>query len=167
MLSFINIDTNVYSIFWPLIIRGAGMGFMFIPLSIATLGAIPRKDIPAASGFFNLTRQMGGSIGVAMLATVLEQRQVFHYGRLAENISIYNPASQQFLSQVQSGMMAKGYDTVTAQNMSLAITQRVTQSQAMVLAFQDVYVIVAWIFVCTIPLIFFLGKGAKATRPGG
>jgi MFS transporter, DHA2 family, multidrug resistance protein len=167
MLSFINIDTNVYTIFWPLIIRGAGMGFMFIPLSIATLGAIPRKDIPAASGFFNLTRQMGGSIGVAMLATILEQRQVFHYGRLAENISMYNPTATQFVSQVQAAMMAIGYDSITAQNMSLSITQQYTQLQAMVLAFEDVYVVVAWIFVCTIPLIFFLGKGAKATRPGG
>jgi DHA2 family multidrug resistance protein len=167
LLAQININTNVYSIFWPLIIRGAGMGFMFIPLSIATLGAIPRPDIPAASGFFNLTRQMGGSIGVALLATILEKRQVFHYGRLIENISIYNPSSTQFLSQVQGAMIGKGYDSVTAQNMALAVAQRSTQLQAMVLSFQDVYVVVAWIFICTIPLIFFLGKGAKAARPTG
>lgn len=166
LFSQITINSNIGSLFWPLVIRGAGMGFMFIPLSIATLGAIPRPDIPAASGFFNLTRQVGGSVGVALLATVLENRQVFHYDRLVENISLYNPNASSFLSQVESGMMGKGYDMTTAHQIAVSVAKGTTQVQAMILAFEDVYILVAWMFVFSIPLVFFLGRGSKSTGPG-
>jgi DHA2 family multidrug resistance protein len=167
LLSQVSIDTGVHDLFWPLILRGGGMGFMFIPLSIATLGAIPKKDIPAASGFFNLTRQIGGSIGVALLATVLENRQVFHYDRLVENISVYNPPAQQFLSQTQQAMMAKGFDAVTAQQMAVAMAEKSTQLHAMIMSFDDVYILVASAFFLSIPLVLFLGRGSKAARPSG
>jgi DHA2 family multidrug resistance protein len=167
LLSEINIDTSVHTLYWPLIIRGGGMGFMFIPLSIATLGAIPKKEIPAASGFFNLTRQMGGSIGVALLATMLEKREVFHYDRLVENISLYNPVAQRFLSQMESGMIGRGYDSVTAQKMAIAIADHYTRLHAMMLSFEDVYILVAWMFIFSIPLVLFLGRGAASGRPRG
>ncbi|MFH1676110.1 MAG: DHA2 family efflux MFS transporter permease subunit [bacterium] len=167
LLAGMNIDTGTTSIFWPLILRGAGMGFMFIPLSIATLGAIPKKDIPAASGVFNLTRQMGGSIGVAVLATILEKRQVFHYDRLVENVSLYNPVATQYLSSIEKAMMGKGFDSVSSQKLSVMMVDRVTHLHAMILSFEDVYLIVALLFIFSIPLVFFLGRGAKEKRPPG
>jgi len=166
LLSQISINTSVTDFFWPLVIRGAGMGFLFIPLSIATLGAIPKPDIPAASGFFNLTRQVGGSVGVALLATVLENRQVFHYDRLAENISVYNPNAFTYLQQAEAAMMGKGYDMTAARQIAVALAKGTTQLHAMILSFEDVYVLVAWMFVFSIPLVFFLGRGAKSTGPG-
>jgi len=167
LLADMNIDTGTASLFWGLILRGAGMGFMFIPLSIATLGAIPKKDIPAASGVFNLTRQMGGSIGVAVLATMLEKRQVFHYDRLVENVSLYNPVATQYLSSIEKGMMGKGFDPVSSQKLSILMVDRMTQLHAMILSFEDVYIIVAFLFIFSIPLVFFLGRGAKEKRPPG
>jgi len=165
MLAGININTGWNDLFFPLILRGMGMGFMFIPLSVATLGTIPKKDIAAASGIFNLMRQIGGSTGVALLATVLENRQVFHYDRLAENISLYNPTTQQFLGQAQGLMIGKGFDPVTAQSASVALSERMVQIQASILAYQDVYMVVAILFICSIPLVFFLGKGARGGAP--
>ena len=61
-------------LFWPLIIRAIGTVLMFLPLNLATLGPIPKKDVSAAAGFFNLTRQLGGSVGVALLTTLLADR---------------------------------------------------------------------------------------------
>jgi MFS transporter, DHA2 family, multidrug resistance protein len=165
LLADVNINTSVHTLYLPLILRGAGMGFMFIPLSIATLGAIPKKDIPAASGFFNLTRQIGGSIGIAMLTTILDKRQVFHYDRLIENISTYNPAAVQYLAQVQAGIEAKGFDPITAQKMALGIADGTTHLHAMILSFEDIYLFVGSLFVIALPLIFFLGKGSKERVP--
>ena len=65
-------QTGADDLFWPLIIRSFGTVLMFLPLSMATLGPIPKKDISAATGFYNLTRQLGGSIGVALLTTLLD-----------------------------------------------------------------------------------------------
>jgi DHA2 family multidrug resistance protein len=67
-LSSLTSATGSDDFFWPLIIRSVGTVAMFLPLNMATLGPIPKKDIAAASGFFNLTRQLGGSIGVALLS---------------------------------------------------------------------------------------------------
>ena len=66
-LSGLTSQTGADDFFWPLIIRSFGTVLMFLPLNMATLGPIPKKDIAKASGFFNLTRQLGGSIGVALL----------------------------------------------------------------------------------------------------
>jgi MFS transporter, DHA2 family, multidrug resistance protein len=164
LLSQININTDQYSLFFPLLIRGAGMGFMFIPLSIATLGAIPKNEIAQASGFFNLTRQVGGSIGVALLATILEKREIFHYDRLVENISPYNLSTQQFLNQVQGSFIARGYDPVSAQQAGISVANRLVHTHASILAFEDVYIFVAVLFVCSIPLVFFLGRGNSTSK---
>jgi DHA2 family multidrug resistance protein len=64
-LASINPDTGASDLFWPLVFRGLGSAMMFLPLSIATLGSLPKHEVPAASGFYNLTRQLGGSFGIA------------------------------------------------------------------------------------------------------
>jgi DHA2 family multidrug resistance protein len=169
LLSQVTLSTGWMDFFWPLLIRGFGMGFMFVPLSVATLGSLPKKDIPAAAGFFNLTRTIGGSVGVALMATVLSQRQAFHFDRLIENVSIYNPATQQFLNQVQAGMVAKGLDTNAAQQAAIVMLNRNLHAQASILSFEDIYKIVAWMFFLCLPLVFFLGKGnpgKKSPRMG-
>src|SRR5258708_4251189 len=73
-------------LFWPLFDRGLGSAMMFLPLSIATLGSIPKRDVPAASGFYNLTRQLGGSLGIAILTTMLSRREAVHRAALVEHI---------------------------------------------------------------------------------
>jgi len=164
-LADVTINTGVHNLYLPLILRGVGMGFMFIPLSIATLGPIPKKDIPAASGFFNLTRQVGGSIGVAMLATMLQKRQIFHYDRLVENVSVYNPVAQQYLSQIQVALEGKGVDPNSAQHAAIAMIDRTVHIHSMILSFADIYFFVGALFLISLPLVFFLGRGSKEARP--
>lgn len=93
-LAQINPNTGADSLFWPLLWRGVSVVMMFLPLSLATLGALPKEDIAAGSGFYNLTRQLGGSIGIALLSTVLDRRHAFHRAILAEDLSPYNPQTQ-------------------------------------------------------------------------
>jgi CheY-like chemotaxis protein len=72
MLAGLSPQTGGDDLFWPLIVRGFGTVLMFMPLQLAALGPIPKKEVAAASGFFNLTRQLGGSIGVALLLSYRE-----------------------------------------------------------------------------------------------
>ncbi|HET9955650.1 MAG TPA: DHA2 family efflux MFS transporter permease subunit, partial [Polyangiaceae bacterium] len=78
MLSRLNPQTNEDELFWPLIIRGFGTVAMFLPMSMATFASVPVQDVSKATGLYNLTRQLGGSIGIAVLTTVLSSRQAFH-----------------------------------------------------------------------------------------
>lgn len=165
VLAQMNITSSAHSLFWPLLARGIGMGFMFIPLSVATLGSIPRKDIASAAAFFNLNRQLGGSIGIAMLATLLEQRQSFHYDRLREHLSQYSLGTQQYLSQMQGALMGRGYDAVSSQQAALKIASGMVHKQAMVLSFEDVYVLVGILFLASLPLVLFLGSGRTKDHP--
>jgi DHA2 family multidrug resistance protein len=169
VLGGINSQSSVDSLFWPLILRGAGTVMMFLPLSLATLGPIPKKDVYAASGFYNLTRQLGGSIGIAILTTVLAQRMVFHSAMLNERLSIFNAMALERLRLFTGGFMAKGADHLAAQHRAVAAIKGSISGQAAVMAFGDLFLIVAWVFLGALPLIFFLGRPPKrpaAGRPG-
>ena len=89
-LATLNPGTSAETMFWPLVVRGAGIVLMFLPLTLATISPLPRRDIPAGTGFYNLTRQLGGSIGIAALSTILDRRETFHRAILSDGISLYN-----------------------------------------------------------------------------
>lgn len=159
VLSRISPYTSTHDLYWPLITRGIGTVMMFLPLSLATLGSLPRQDISAGSGFYNLTRQMGGSIGIAILTTLLAQREVFHKAILTENINLYNPVTVQRLQQYTAAFMQKGADYATAHERALAVLGGTVRLHASVMSFGDVFHFVAITFACTLPLLFLLGRG--------
>ena len=103
LLSRINPDTGVSSLFWPLFLRGLGSVCMFLPLSLATLGSLPLDQVSAGSGFYILTRQLGGSIGIAIITTVLAHREAVHRATPVDRIS---PAHSQVAAHL--GALAAG-----------------------------------------------------------
>jgi DHA2 family multidrug resistance protein len=160
-LASLNPDTGTGTLFWPLIGRGLGSAMMFVPLSIATLGGIPRSEVPAASGFYNLTRQLGGSFGIATLTTLLARREATHRAVLVEHIS---PLSHAATERVQ-GMMAHfeklGASAHDAQKQAFAALEQIVTGQSALKSFDDLFLYVGVAFLLSLPLIFFLGKGAS------
>jgi len=166
MLSGINPETGAEQLFWPLILRGLGSVLMFLPLSIATLGGLPKGDIASASGFFSLTRQLGGSIGVAMITTLVSQRVIVHRSELVGNISEGNTAyTERLNSAVQSLSQASG-DPVQIQNQALSLLDHAVNGQAAILSYIDVFWIVGAFFIASLGLLFFLGKGDTSRELG-
>ncbi|MES1147387.1 MAG: DHA2 family efflux MFS transporter permease subunit [bacterium] len=155
--------TNTDTLFFPLILRSVGTVMMFIPLTLATFGPIPKQDIADASGFYSLTRQLGGSIGIAVLTTMLAQRVDFHRSTLVESLSQFSQATSQRLSQLQGALMAQGMDANTAKNQALAIIDRAVMAQASVISFGDIFHFVGFAFILSLPLLFLLGK--KSSGP--
>jgi len=158
-LAHINPDTGTDTLFGPLILRGIGTVTMFLPLSIATLGNIPRKDRAAGSGFYSLARQMGSSIGIAVITTLLAQREFVHRARLVEKINIANPSTSARLHLLTGGFDQHTADPVVAHQQAVSLLDQIVNGQAMLLSFADVFFYVAAAFVVTLPLLFFLGKG--------
>ncbi len=151
---------------FPLMVRSFGTVFMFLPLNMATLAPIPREDISKASGFFSLTRQMGGSIGVALLATLLANRQAFHRAVLVEKLPIDAPGTLERIRMLTGAMMARGFDAHAAHDKAMALLDGSVSVQAAVLSFCDTFWATGALIVCTLPLVLVLGKGGGKVEMG-
>jgi DHA2 family multidrug resistance protein len=157
-------DTGEDDLFWPLIGRGVGTALIFLPLSIATLGGIPRHEIPAAAGLFSLTRQMGGSVGIAVLTTMLEKYTLVHRGDLVNDIT---PTSVPFLQRslmANFALTPNTPDLQIASTRTLAVFDNIINLQSSILASIDIFQTLSWMFLLTLPLIFLLSRGGG--KPG-
>lgn len=159
-------STSAGDLFWPLLIRAFGTVLMFLPLNMAALGDIPKKDVAAATAFYNLTRQLGGSVGVALLSTLLGTRAAFHRGVLIEHLAVTDPAVQSRLQMLTAGFVAKGSDVVTAKQRALTVLDGAARIQGSVLAFNDTFLVVSLLVLLSIPLVLILGKGGQKMEMG-
>ena len=163
-LSTLTSATGADDFFWPLIIRSVGTVCMFLPLNMATLGPIPKKDIAKASGFFNLTRQLGGSIGVALLTLLLTERQAFHRAVLVEKMATGDPAVIERIRLLTGGFMAKGAVMYDATREALAALNGIVNREAAVMSFNDTFWATGAVIVVFLPLVLLLGKVDKNVK---
>lgn len=163
-LAKISPQTGTDDLFYPLLWRGAATVLMFLPLSLATLGSLPKEDISAGSGFYNLTRQLGGSIGIAILTTLLAQREAFHRAMLLENLSPFSPETSQRLNAIAGAFQSQGSDAATAHQQAIASLSQLVNTQAAVLSYADIFRFVGVVFLCSLPLLLFLGKGGAGAK---
>ncbi|HEX4139298.1 MAG TPA: DHA2 family efflux MFS transporter permease subunit, partial [Candidatus Methylacidiphilales bacterium] len=161
VLSGLNPDTGSDQLFWPLIWRGFGAVIMFMPLSIATLGSLPKSDMASGAGLFSLTRQLGGSIGIAAITTLVAKQQFVHRAQLVYDASDLNPAYPQRLNANTAYFQAFSGDPSGVHNQALALLDHSINTQAALLSYRDVFYFVAFVFSLTLPLILLLGKGGK------
>jgi DHA2 family multidrug resistance protein len=163
-LAKITPQTGTDDLFWPLVWRGATTVLMFLPLSLAALGAIPKEDVSAGSGFYNLTRQLGGSIGIAILTTLLTQREAFHRAILLSKLTPYDLETNQRLTALTSLFQSRGFDATTAHQQAIASLSQIVSTQAAVLSYADIFRFVGVVFLCSLPLLLFLGKGGAGAK---
>ncbi len=164
-LASITPQTGTEDLFYPLVWRGATTVLMFLPLSLATLGSLPKQDISAGSGFYNLTRQLGGSIGIAILTTLLTQREVFHEANLLTNLTPYDLETSQRLEVLTGAFQNGGADAETAQQQALKVLDQLVNTQAAILSYADIFRFVGIVFLCSLVLLPFLGKGGAKAKP--
>ncbi len=167
MLGQLSPQTGADDLFWPLIIRSFGTVLMFLPLSLATLGPIPKKDLPGASAFYNLTRQLGGSVGVALLTTLLARRNVWHHTVLVEKLETGNLVLDSRFQGMIAALQAHGFDYAAAKQRALLMLDGLVSQQASVLSFGDTFRATAALIVCSLPLTLLLGKPAGKVEVSG
>jgi DHA2 family multidrug resistance protein len=156
-LMSLNPSTGVAQLFWPLVFRGLGSVLIFMPLSLATLGPLPKKDIAAGSGFYSLTRQLGSSIGIAAITTMLARKEALHRAILVTDITAYRQPMLDRMRMLSAGFTAHGGDPVLGHRNALELIDRIVNSQAALLSFRDIFFYVVLLFVCSLPLVLLLG----------
>ena len=129
----------------------------FLPLSLATLGPLPREAVGAGSGFYNLTRQLGGTFGIAVLTVVLDHQRAVHRAVLVEHLASTNPLLQQRLLGLQAWLQQQGSSGDPGAT-ALTLLSHQVDRQAALLAFGDVFRVVGLVFLVAIPLVALLGK---------
>jgi MFS transporter, DHA2 family, multidrug resistance protein len=164
VLGRLTTQTGASDLFWPLIFRQFGTVMMFLPLNMATLSVIPKKDVAKATGLFSLTRQLGGSVGVALLSTMLGARIIFHKSVLSEKMSPGDPQTMSRVAAYTSGFLSRGDDLPTAKAKAIIALNGATTTQASVMSFNDTFYATAVLLLVTLPLVFLLGKG-QAGKP--
>ncbi len=156
-------QTGLDQLIWSQLVRAMGQPLIMVPLtSIATAG-LPPKEAGSASGLFNMMRNLGGSMGIASLATLLTNREQFHSNRLGESVSLYSPETQQRIEQLTQYFANRGgVDLGTAQNQAIKSIDNIVRREAFVMAFNDCfYFIGIALLLSGLAIIFF--KKVKAT----
>jgi DHA2 family multidrug resistance protein len=130
MNAFMDASTGYDQLMVTQIIRAIGQPFVMLTLSNFAMHGIAPKDMPSASSLFNMTRNLGGSIGIAMLATSLTNREHFHSARLGESVSTYAAADPGTPRPADPGLYFRGIDPATAANQALAAIDRIVRRES-------------------------------------
>jgi len=155
-LSRITGQSGSNDFFWPLINRGVGLGLMFVPLTTVTLAELTPKELPQGTGLYNFFRQLGGSFGIASIATLLGRYTSQIRAVIGDHVASGDPDVIGRVNGLTSGMMARGADAWTAHQRALAILDRQLAGQASVLAYSKIYVLSAGLILILIPLLLLV-----------
>lgn len=165
LMATLSLEASYWQIMLPRLIQGFGIGFTFVPLSTVALSAVPMRELGHASGLFNFMRTIGGSIGIAAVATFLQRGAQTHQARLASHVSLYDPDVWDRYQTLVTTFTERGADLATAEQQAWAHLYRMVQEQALLLSFIDNFWWLAWIFVAVIPFVLFLGRGPRLADP--
>ena len=168
MFTGINLDIAQSNVVYPMIISGFALGFVFVPLTTLTMGTLSNSEIGNASGIYNLMRNTGGSLGIAMMTTFLARGSQQHQAALMPNVNEYNPAFQQMFEQIKHSMMAHT-DAVTATQQAYQVIYGLVVRQAAVLAYIDNFWLMAILCFLGVPaaLLFARVKAKKGAVSAG
>jgi MFS transporter, DHA2 family, multidrug resistance protein len=164
ILSDITKDWEFRELLIPQLLRGFSMMMCMVPINILALGTLPPERIKNGSGLYNLTRNLGGAFGLAIINSILVNRNSFHYERLAEHVRQGNNASEFMFSNLSARFSALGMD-----GNSIAISKMagMTRQQASVMSFGDVFIILTLLFASLAILAMFMKKPAPMGSGAG
>jgi MFS transporter, DHA2 family, multidrug resistance protein len=157
-------DSGMSDFFWPLILRGVGLGLIFVPLTNLALADLPMNRIPNGTGLFNLTRQLGGSVGIALSATLVTRFASIHRADLVADVTIYAPATQERLAMLEHGLAAQGVPVNLVYTKAVAILNGMVQRQALMLSFDQLFLLFGAAFLLSLPLLLLMHR---SRGPGG
>jgi DHA2 family multidrug resistance protein len=166
MNAYMDASTGYDQLILSQFIRAIGQPFVMLTLSNFAMQGVKPQDMASASSLFNMTRNLGGSIGIALLATALTNREHFHSARLGEAVSNYAPATQARLDQVTQSFVANGIDPADAANKALRLVDNLVRREAYVMAYNDGFLIVGLILLGCIAVIWFADKVKSPGGPG-
>jgi DHA2 family multidrug resistance protein len=159
------LQASYWAFVWPRAVLGVGLAMIFVPLTTVTLGNIPKEEMGNATGLYNLLRNIGGSMGIAISATLLARYSQFYQTTLAAHVTPYDLTTQSKLSAIKQTAISKGLDMITADRVSLAALHGEVRRQAQMLAYNRIFWLLGLAFLVVIPFLLLLKKPQHLERP--
>ena len=164
LLRFVTLDVGFGYLMTSRLIQGFGLGFLFVPITVAAYARITHQRMGAATGLFNLLRNEGGSIGIALSTTFLAQRAQFHQHRLVEHLTPFDPSYGGELAAIAKGLFPRsGLDPTSVNNLAQGMLYGEVQRQSFAGAFVDVFWMLTLMFAAMLPLVLIL-RGHTRTK---
>ncbi len=158
LMSDLSLGVDYWALAWPRFVQGLGMGFIFVPLTVMALATVPRAKVANGTSFFNLVRNLGGSFGVALAATVLARRSQYHQNTLVAHVNQWDAETVGYLRNLTRYFAAQGADGHTAKAQAVANLYRSSVEQAHVLAYADEFWLLTVIFAGLLVAVPFLHR---------
>jgi len=155
-LGHVTLQTTQAGIIHAILIQGVGFAFLFVPLTTTALSNVPRQRLADATGLNSLLRQIGGSVGLAVFATLLSRYAAAARNSIAASLTPVRPEVMDRLSQLGAFFVSRGYDPATAKAAATQALAGTAARQAMVLSFERVFHLAGIVFLLVLPLLFFL-----------
>ncbi len=162
-MSYVTRDWDFWELVWPQIFRGVGMMFAIVPINNVALGSLPPERVKNASGLYNLMRNLGGAVGLAGINTLLNDRTDLHLVRLHEALTWARGPAVETLDSLVARFHSYGAD---AKAMALKQLTMIVHRQGLVLAFEDVFLVLAVLFVGIAVLTLVMKRPGPAPAAG-
>jgi len=161
-MTHFNLQLGFGTVMFARLIQGGGLAFLWVPINTVAYSYLPREKNNAASGLINLARNVGASVGISYVTTMLARRAQFHQDRLASHLNPGNPNLQRMLHSATAALRAGGSSQPLEQ--AYGMLQFNVQRQASMLSYLDNFHILAIVSLCLIPMVFLIKKPPKAGK---
>ena len=162
-LGQINLHISVWNVIWPSVLNGVALSFIFVPLTTSTMGHLRQDQIGNATGIFNLMRNLGGSLGISMVTTLLARRAQVHQALMVGHATPYDPAYNHFLSTAQQALTPDGGSWL-AHERSLALVYNSVLNQARLWGFVEDFRYFGILCLICLPLVLLFKKVRRGAK---
>jgi DHA2 family multidrug resistance protein len=161
--SRMTLESGSGDFFWPLIFRGLGLGLVFVPLSNIALADLSRDELPQGTGLYNFFRQLGGSFGIAAMASLLARFTSQADQVIRSDVVATSQVTLARVGAISRGLLARGIDPITAKQQAIAMISRQVSGQAAVIGYSKIYVLSGLMLLIALPLLLLV----RHTSPSG
>ncbi|HVN71447.1 MAG TPA: DHA2 family efflux MFS transporter permease subunit, partial [Desulfomonilia bacterium] len=154
--SRLSLDVGYWDIFLPQFLQGIGFGLIFVSLSTAALSTIENRLMTQATGLYNVVRQVFGSVGIALSATLLTQGENWNRAAIVKDVTIFRDNTANSLHAAWSYLVSQGIDPSVAKNTALKMIEGMVTRQSSMLSYNHVFFLIAVLFLSSIPLIILI-----------
>jgi DHA2 family multidrug resistance protein len=156
--SHMSLQSGTWDLFWHQVNQGAGMAFLFVPLTTLTMGAISKRETGYATSLYSVMRNVGSSMGISFVTTLVTRRSQFHQTVLSSHVTSLSLTTQQALARITNSMQLSGVDPVTAGQMANDRLYQIVLRQSALLSYVEAFRIMGILFIVVIPLILFMRR---------
>ena len=164
-LAHLNSESGLPNTFWPLLIRGMSLGFLFIPANTLAIGSLSKDEVNQGTGLLGLARQLGGSVGIAILATYFQNQQHINRANLVGYLTPSHVAYTDRVSGLIGTLVGGGYSPADAQAGALGIVEQTLTRQVAAMSYNDSFFLLMLISAAMVPTLLLLNKPKAGAAP--